>query len=303
VHEGEETSMKFAETIFVIEEIDACEVTHDRKKKADAEADADEPTGSGAAKVEQPAEAPQTEEERRRMRRRMERHGIPASSSAAASRHTGDDELNLGGILEVLDGVVDTPGRMLIMTTNHLSVLDPALTRPGRINKKILLGYMTAFSCMDMLRNYYDEPGNAARLAAGGELEGKVARIFSLMAQRKITEAAEAETPEERMERERGKRCLMGGFRLHASRGRAGDAGGGQLGRAAGRLLLQLQQQRHQRRQQRQRKRAGRRRRWRRRRRARRGGEVHVSAPHGAEPTGGSPVRRPQRGGQDRGRG
>lgn len=30
-----------------------------------------------------------------------------------------EDELNLSGILNVLDGVVDTPARIVIMTTNH----------------------------------------------------------------------------------------------------------------------------------------------------------------------------------------
>ena len=43
----------------------------------------------------------------------------------------GLDELNLSGVLNVLDGVVDSPGRILIMTTNHPEKLDPALIRPG----------------------------------------------------------------------------------------------------------------------------------------------------------------------------
>ena len=47
------------------------------------------------------------------------------------------DELNLAGLLNVLDGVVDTPERILIMTSNHPEKLDPALVRPGRIDKTI----------------------------------------------------------------------------------------------------------------------------------------------------------------------
>jgi ATP-dependent 26S proteasome regulatory subunit len=47
----------------------------------------------------------------------------------------GSDELNLAGLLNVLDGVVDTPGRLLVLSTNHPEVLDPALIRPGRINR------------------------------------------------------------------------------------------------------------------------------------------------------------------------
>lgn len=47
----------------------------------------------------------------------------------------GSDELNLAGLLNVLDGVVDTPGRLLVLSTNHPEMLDPALIRPGRINR------------------------------------------------------------------------------------------------------------------------------------------------------------------------
>merc|ERR1712146_754646 len=52
------------------------------------------------------------------------------------------DKLNLSGLLNVLDGVVDSPGRILVMTTNHPEKLDPALIRPGRINRRVHLGYL-----------------------------------------------------------------------------------------------------------------------------------------------------------------
>ena len=63
--------------------------------------------------------------------------------------------LNLTGLLNVLDGVVDTPGRILIMTTNHPDMLDAALIRPGRIDKKLMLGYMTAPDVIAMLEHYF----------------------------------------------------------------------------------------------------------------------------------------------------
>ena len=65
------------------------------------------------------------------------------------------DQLNLTGLLNVLDGVVDTPGRILIMTTNHPEMLDPALIRPGRIDKKIMLGYMCPIDVISMLDHYF----------------------------------------------------------------------------------------------------------------------------------------------------
>mmetsp|Transcript_76804 Transcript_76804/g.138558 ORF Transcript_76804/g.138558 Transcript_76804/m.138558 type:complete len:792 (-) Transcript_76804:49-2424(-) len=65
------------------------------------------------------------------------------------------DKLNLSGLLNVLDGVVDTPDRILIMTTNHPEHLDPALIRPGRIDKKILLGYMSPSHSASMIEHYF----------------------------------------------------------------------------------------------------------------------------------------------------
>ena len=65
------------------------------------------------------------------------------------------DALSLAGLLNVLDGVVDTPGRILIMTSNHPESLDPALIRPGRIDKKLLLGFMRATDISSMLELYF----------------------------------------------------------------------------------------------------------------------------------------------------
>ena len=77
------------------------------------------------------------------------------SSGTSSLFKPAKDQLNLSGLLNVLDGVVDTPGRILIMTTNHPEMLDPALIRPGRIDKKILLGYMAAEDVVAMLRHYF----------------------------------------------------------------------------------------------------------------------------------------------------
>merc|ERR1712070_663940 len=65
-----------------------------------------------------------------------------------------DDKLNLAGLLNVLDGVVDAEGRIIIMTTNFPDKLDPALIRPGRINKRIHLGHVKAEALCDMAEHY-----------------------------------------------------------------------------------------------------------------------------------------------------
>ncbi len=41
----------------------------------------------------------------------------------------------LGEILNVLDGVPERHGHILVLDTNHLAKLDPALIRPGRVDR------------------------------------------------------------------------------------------------------------------------------------------------------------------------
>ena len=57
--------------------------------------------------------------------------GPLASGGGGWIKEDKTDELDLSGVLNVLDGVVDCPERILVMTTNHPEKLDPALIRPG----------------------------------------------------------------------------------------------------------------------------------------------------------------------------
>lgn len=51
--------------------------------------------------------------------------------------------VSIAEILNSIDGLVNTHGRILIITTNHAEKLDPALVRPGRIDLKLEIGYVT----------------------------------------------------------------------------------------------------------------------------------------------------------------
>jgi chaperone BCS1 len=48
--------------------------------------------------------------------------------------------ITLSGLLNAIDGNASQEGRLLIMTSNQPDALDPALTRPGRIDKKVYFG-------------------------------------------------------------------------------------------------------------------------------------------------------------------
>ncbi len=49
----------------------------------------------------------------------------------------GEDILTLDDFLNLLDGVRETPGRIIVLTSNFYDKLDKALIRPGRIDKEI----------------------------------------------------------------------------------------------------------------------------------------------------------------------
>lgn len=86
----------------------------------------------------------------------MARDNKPEASRPQRKRYaSASDKLNLSGLLNVLDGVIDCPGRIVIMTTNHPEKLDPALIRPGRVNKKLLLGFMNCTQVQNMIEYYF----------------------------------------------------------------------------------------------------------------------------------------------------
>ena len=51
--------------------------------------------------------------------------------------------ITLSGLLNAIDGNASQEGRLLIMTSNNPDVLDHALTRPGRVDKKVYFGNMS----------------------------------------------------------------------------------------------------------------------------------------------------------------
>jgi len=63
---------------------------------------------------------------------------------------------NLSYLLNILDGIHETPGRIIIMTTNKPEVLDKALTRPGRIDHVIHFKNATTDDIKNMINFYWN---------------------------------------------------------------------------------------------------------------------------------------------------
>lgn len=66
-----------------------------------------------------------------------------------------NDPITLDDILNIWDGINETPGRILIMTSNHYDKLDDALVRPGRIDIKLEMSYLSKESVMKIFEHLY----------------------------------------------------------------------------------------------------------------------------------------------------
>jgi hypothetical protein len=67
-----------------------------------------------------------------------------------------DDKLTLSFLLNLLDGVLETPGRILIMTSNYPQKLDKALIRPGRVDINICFKKCSEKVIIEMIKYFYD---------------------------------------------------------------------------------------------------------------------------------------------------
>jgi chaperone BCS1 len=66
--------------------------------------------------------------------------------------------LTLDDILNVLDGIRETPGRILVITSNHYDRLDPALVRPGRIDLTLPMTHASHATLRQMYAHFFKMP-------------------------------------------------------------------------------------------------------------------------------------------------
>ena len=64
---------------------------------------------------------------------------------------------NLSYLLNILDGIKESQDRIIIMTTNHVEKLDPALIRPGRIDLNIKFKKASIKDIKEMLNFYWKQ--------------------------------------------------------------------------------------------------------------------------------------------------
>ncbi|CAG0899786.1 unnamed protein product [Cyprideis torosa] len=78
-------------------------------------------------------------------------------SKKVSTAFEGLNRITFSGLLNCLDGVASSEGRILFMTTNYLERLDPALIRPGRVDVKEYIGHCSDFQLQTMFMRFFPE--------------------------------------------------------------------------------------------------------------------------------------------------
>lgn len=67
-----------------------------------------------------------------------------------------DDILTLECVLNTLDGIKELHDAVVVFTTNDLSTIDPAVIRPGRVDKLIKMDLVKPIIVKDIVKHYYN---------------------------------------------------------------------------------------------------------------------------------------------------
>lgn len=77
---------------------------------------------------------------------------------ASHPAYQGLSRVTFSGLLNALDGVACAEERITFMTTNYVDRLDPALIRPGRVDRKQFFGNATEDMITKMFARFYRDP-------------------------------------------------------------------------------------------------------------------------------------------------
>jgi ATP-dependent 26S proteasome regulatory subunit len=80
--------------------------------------------------------------------------------------HTAAAGLTLTGILNALDGFMASEGSIVLMTTNHRELLDPALIRPGRVDFEVKFSTATQGQLRRLYQRFFPDSNGDAEIWA-----------------------------------------------------------------------------------------------------------------------------------------
>uniref|UniRef100_A0A6C0IVW1 AAA+ ATPase domain-containing protein n=1 Tax=viral metagenome TaxID=1070528 RepID=A0A6C0IVW1_9ZZZZ len=77
-------------------------------------------------------------------------------SKSQPKNKNSNEPLNLSKLLNIIDGIPERTGQIIIFNTNHPNRLDPALIRPGRVDCLIHFQKMSPENTFKLIENYFD---------------------------------------------------------------------------------------------------------------------------------------------------
>jgi chaperone BCS1 len=96
-----------------------------------------------------------------------------------AKQMEDDDKVTLDDILNLWDGLNETPGRILGISSNHYDKLDPALVRPGRIDITLKMEKATHNTIREIFEFHYGKKINESKLKRIKDLHFSPAQIIN----------------------------------------------------------------------------------------------------------------------------
>lgn len=90
-------------------------------------------------------------------------------------------DLDLATLLNVIDGVLETPGRIIIISSNHPEKLDHALIRPGRIDMAIEFQRCDRTVITNMYTTFYEKEPDPEKLESVEEYVWTPAEVSQIM--------------------------------------------------------------------------------------------------------------------------
>mgnify|MGYP002394961813 CR=1 FL=1 len=81
---------------------------------------------------------------------------IDAAFVQRTKNRRSSNNLTFSGLLNALDGVAAYVGCLVLMTTNYPERLDPALTRPGRVDLSVYIGQASTEQIVRLFRFFYN---------------------------------------------------------------------------------------------------------------------------------------------------
>jgi len=145
-------SIGFDNKIMVIEDIDAQgDIVLDRLKKGTAQKRTRKPMKNSAANINDVLQSlVEIEKEK-------EFENDKKLMTNVVKINFDDEPITLDDILNLWDGIEETTGRILVISSNHYFDLDPALTRPGRIDVSIEMNNASYEMIVDLYNHLYDK--------------------------------------------------------------------------------------------------------------------------------------------------